>query len=133
MFSVSRGTRSQAEPWDFLLSIVTAIKEANQVGALQPTTLVSYEGDIENVFDTRDVEALAAYEMDAAVLADPSWRDRMIAEALMKAGFHGLLAQSFVHGAAENDLNLVLWTWGSSARASLVLIDDEKRLGGERL
>lgn len=120
------------------LSIVTAIKEANQIGALQPTTLVSYEADIAKVFDTRDVKALASYEMDAAALADPSWRDRMIsdgkaptqkfAEALISSGFQGLLVQSFVHGAVGDDLNLVLWTWGNSAPASLVLIDDEGRL-----
>lgn len=125
------------------LSIVTAIKEANQIGTLQPTTLVSYEADIEKIFDTRDIEALATYEMDAATLADPAWRDRKIAdrkaptqkfgEALIKAGFHGLLVQSFVHGAAEDDLNLVLWAWGSSAPARLVLIDDEGRLAGDKL
>lgn len=35
-------------------SLHTAIREANQVGDLQPTTIVSYDGDIENVFDSRD-------------------------------------------------------------------------------
>jgi RES domain-containing protein len=123
------------------LSILTAVKEANQVGALQPITLVSYHADIENVFDTRDPEALASFGMDAATLADPSWRDRMIdgksptqefAVALIEAGFHGMLVQSFVRGAREDDLNLVLWTWGNSSPASLVLIDDERRLATER-
>jgi RES domain-containing protein len=36
------------------LTIMTAPKEANQVGNLQPTTLVSYDADIEDVFDCRD-------------------------------------------------------------------------------
>ena len=36
------------------LSPVTALREANQVGALQPTTLVAYEADVHPVFDTRD-------------------------------------------------------------------------------
>ena len=32
------------------LSIMTALREANQVGSLQPTTLVSYDADIEQGF-----------------------------------------------------------------------------------
>ena len=42
------------------LSILTALREANQVGSLQPTTLVSYEAEIERVFDSRDEAALLA-------------------------------------------------------------------------
>lgn len=41
------------------LTIMTALKEANQVGNLQPTTLVSYDADIEHVFDCRE-EGLAS-------------------------------------------------------------------------
>ena len=33
------------------LSVMTAIREANQIGTLQPTTLVCYEADITPVFD----------------------------------------------------------------------------------
>ena len=55
------------------LSIMTALREANQVGALQPTTLVSYEADIDSVFDGRDVDALASEGMDAASLAGASF------------------------------------------------------------
>ncbi len=36
------------------MTIMTALREANQVGALQPTTLVSYDADIDAVFDGRD-------------------------------------------------------------------------------
>lgn len=119
------------------LSIVTAIKEANQVGALQPTTLVSYEADIDNVFDTRDDKALESFGVDTAGLADPAWRDRMrevglaptqkLANELIAAGFSAMLVRSFVHGATSDDLNLVVWTWGSTS-ALLVLIDEEGRL-----
>ena len=35
------------------LSVMTALSEANQVGNLQPTTLVSYDAEIERVFDGR--------------------------------------------------------------------------------
>jgi RES domain-containing protein len=120
------------------LSVVTALREANQVGDLQPTTLVSYEADIETVFDTRDEKALAPYGMDRTSLADPEWRDRMraegkaptqaFAERLVAQGFHGLLVRSFASGLSEDDLNLVLWRWGDSAPARLVLIDEEARL-----
>ena len=41
------------------LSVMTALREANQVGNLQPTTLVSYDAEIERVFDCRDEAALA--------------------------------------------------------------------------
>ncbi len=42
------------------LTIMTALKEANQVGNLQPTTLVSYDADIKHVFDCREEEGLAS-------------------------------------------------------------------------
>src|SRR6476646_3154924 len=58
------------------LSVMTAIREANQVGSLQPTTLVSYQAEIENVFDCRDDIALKTYGIDIAALADTSWRDQ---------------------------------------------------------
>ena len=45
------------------LSIVTAIKEASQAGALQPTTLVSYEACIEPVLDARLPGVMRRYVM----------------------------------------------------------------------
>lgn len=120
------------------LSPVTALREASQVGSLQPTTLVSYDAAVDAVFDTRDLAALAAEGFDAAGLADPGWRDRMrddgeaptqaLARRLSARGFNGLLVRSFAKGAGEGDLNLVLWSWGSEAPARLRLIDDEGRL-----
>lgn len=120
------------------LSVLTALREASQAGTLQPTTLVSYEADIGNVFDARDEAALAAFGMDEAALGDAAWRDRMRAvgksptqafgEALHGAGFHGLLVRSFAAGASAEELNLILWTWGEAAPARLSLIDDEGRL-----
>lgn len=117
---------------------MTALREANQVGNLQPTTLVSYEADVERVFDGRDDTQLAAEGMDAAALADPTWRDQMassgeartqaFARRLKAAGYHGLMVRSFAPGATADDLNLVLWTWGATAPFRLTLIDDENRL-----
>lgn len=120
------------------LSVLTALREANQVGNLQPTTLVSYDADIERVFDGRDEEALLAEGMDAAALADDSWRDQMraagvattqdFARRLITLGYHGLLVRSFAPGAKADHLNLVLWTWGDGPPARLTLVDDEGRL-----
>src|SRR5690606_1455127 len=59
------------------LSVMTALREANQVGNLQPTTLVSYDAEIEDIFDGRDQLALQAEGMDEAALANSIWRDQM--------------------------------------------------------
>jgi RES domain-containing protein len=102
------------------LSIGTAIREANQVGDLQPTTLVAYRAELTNLFDCRDTAALAAYQMTPATLADPAWRETTrtkgsaptqdLALALIAAGHPGLLGR-----------------W-SGKGAQLSLIDDEARL-----
>lgn len=120
------------------LSVLTALREANQVGNLQPTTLVSYEAEIGHIFDSRDEQALLDEGLDAATLADGSWRDQMKAAGeattqafsrrLIARSFHGLLVRSFAPGAAADELNLVLWIWGDAPPSRLVLIDDEGRL-----
>ena len=116
------------------LDVIGALREANQVGSLQPTTLVSYDTDIDNIFDSRDGAALAAFGMNADTLADPGWREHMRADGeaptqtfarrLIDAGHDGLLVRSFAKGAGPDDLNLVLWRWDKGLR----LIDDENRL-----
>ena len=120
------------------LSPVTALREANQVGALQPTTLVAYEADVRPVFDTRDAGALEGFGMAPKDLACAAWRDEMIANGesgtqafarrFIAAGYAALLVPSFARGAAPADLNLVLWRWGAAAPTKLILIDDENRL-----
>ncbi len=120
------------------LSVMTALREANQVGSLQPTTLVCYDAEIERVFDARDTAALAAQDMDAEALADSGWRDQMktrgqartqvFARRLAEAGYQGLLVRSFARGAGADDLNLVLFAWGEGPPSRLTLVDDEQRL-----
>lgn len=120
------------------LSVMTALREANQVGNLQPTTLVSYDAEIDNISDSRDAAALAAEGMDAAALADTTWRDQMkksgeaktqvFARRLIGAGYNGLFVRSFAAGSTAEDMNLVLWRWADIPPARLVLIDDENRL-----
>lgn len=120
------------------LDPVTALREANQVGSLQPTILVSYRADVAPVFDAREADQLAAYGMTREALADPGWRLAMLegrrvqtqdfARDLIAEGYSGLLVRSFAKGAVDADFNLVLWNW-SSEWCSLEVIDDEGRLG----
>lgn len=121
------------------LDVLTAIREANQVGSLQPTTLVAYDADIDDIFDSRDTAALLARSMTADDLAVTTWRDEMratgraktqsFAEDLVASGFSGLLVRSYARGATETDINLVLWRWEHSGRYRLTMIDEEGRLG----
>lgn len=120
------------------LSVMTALREANQVGNLQPTTLVSYDAEIDSIFDCRDDRALKAEGIDAAELGDSTWRDQMkasgeaktqaFARRLIAADNNGLLVRSFAPGATWEDLNVVLWRWGNRAPSRIILIDDEHRL-----
>ena len=120
------------------LSPLTALREANQVGDLQPTVLVAYNAKIERVFDGRSLEALAVFGMTPELLADPAWRDTLavsggtstqtFAKSLIERKFNGLLVPSFARGAGADDLNLVLWRWGAQPPSQLELIDDENRL-----
>lgn len=120
------------------LDPATALREANQVGDLQPTTLVAYRADLGPVFNTRDAGALALYGMTPQSLADPGWRSAMLnghsvptqdfARMLIAEGFAGLLVRSFAQGTSEANLNLVLWRW-TGERNHLEVIDDENRLG----
>jgi RES domain-containing protein len=120
------------------LSVMTALREVNQVGNLQPTTLVSYDAEIDDVFDSRDEAAIVGAGMDMAALGDTTWRDQMktmgeaktqaFARRLIAAGYNGLLVRSFAPGSSVDDLNLVLWRWGEHAPSRLVLVDDENRL-----
>jgi RES domain-containing protein len=119
------------------LDPITALREAHQVGDLQPTTLVSYKADLGPVFDTRDNTSLAAFGLVDTDLADRGWRAAMLdgrpvrtqdlAKALMAEGFAGCLVRSFAPGASEANLNMVLWRWNTSENR-LDVIDDEGRL-----
>lgn len=93
------------------LDPATALRESNQVGNLQPTVLVSYHGDLGQIFDTRDAAALASYNMTGQMLENPDWRAAMLdgrpvptqtfANALIRDGFAGLLVRSFAKGTCR--------------------------------
>ena len=109
-----------------------ALREANQVGALQPTTLVSYRADLEPIFDTTDPSLMSEYEISSIDLAVEDWRDRMLrgesvpsqefAERLIEDGYVGVLVRSFAPANADG-MNIVLWEW-----SDLEVVDDENRL-----
>lgn len=114
-----------------------ALREANQVGSLQTTILVSYQADLGPVFDTRDASELQQRGMSEHTLADPCWRTKMLegspvptqdfARDLIADGFAGLLIRSFAKGASTTDFDIVLWQW-SSTGCALDIVDDEDRL-----
>lgn len=113
----------------------TALREANQVGTLQPTTFVAYQADIGPLLDGRDAAVLEAFGLAPAELADPAWRDRMLsgkpvptqelAEAAVAQGYVGIVVPSYARGAPADALNLVLWGW----EGRITLVDDDDRLG----
>lgn len=104
-------------------SVMTAIREANQIGTLQPATLVAFAADIGPIFDGSDAGALATQGMTPAVLAADDWRARMLAdgkaptqalaERLKAAGFAGMQVRSFAKGATRPTS---IWSCGSGAR-----------------
>lgn len=120
------------------LDVLTAIRESNQIGALQPTTLVSYDADIEPVFDATDDTALARLDLTPDAFAANDWRLRMhrdgeaptqaLARRLIAEGHAGLIVRSFARGAGPANHNLVLWAWGPDLPTRLVLNDAEGRL-----
>ena len=116
----------------------TALREANQIGPLQPTTMVSFAADLDPVFDATGFGALAPYGLGPADLADDLWRARMdagdpvptqdFAARLIAEGHAGLIVPSFAPAALAGDLNMVLWRWGDTLPCRLVLNDREGRL-----
>lgn len=120
------------------LDPATALREAQQVGSLQPTVLVSYRARIGPVFVARDATTLADYGMSTVDLADPAWRMAMLegrsaqtqdlGRALISKRFAGLMVRSFAKGASDASLKLVLWRW-TTGGCTLDVVDDEDQLG----
>lgn len=116
----------------------TAMREANQVGAFQPITLVAYRAKIIGIFDTTAAPALDRVGFSFGMLADACRRDTMLAGGipatqqlamdLMTQGYAGILMPSFAPHAQADDRNLVLWVWGHEPPSLLERIDDQGRL-----
>lgn len=116
----------------------TAMREANQVGAFQPITLVAYHAEVRHIFDATDPQNLESVGMSVSQIGDPTWRDVMLSGSIAPTqrlaldlagqGYAGILVPSFAPHTPLGAQNLVLWQWGNEPPALLRLIDDQGRL-----
>jgi RES domain-containing protein len=126
------------------LSIMTAIKEANQGFAhrIDPCVLCSYEVDCAPVADLTTEEGRRAHSVSfddmacawALALAEgkkpASWS---IHDRLLSQGMAGILVPSFAPGAETGDKNLVLWSWGPNLPHRVTVHDPSGRLPKDQL
>lgn len=120
------------------LDPLTALAEANQVGELQPTTLVAYRPCFHHVFDSRDLQSMSTIGLNEQDLDVPDWRLQMldgkvprshnVFHRLIAAGYDALLVRSFAPKAQPGSCNLVIWRWNTGPSNRLDVIDDEMRL-----
>lgn len=126
------------------LTILTAVKEANQGFAhrIDPCVLCSYEVDCDGIVDLTtergrndasveisDMQCAWATAMDSGK-RPPSWS---IHDRLVGVGAAGILVPSFAPGADADDINLVLWKWGSDLPHKVTAIDPSGRLPKDQL
>lgn len=123
------------------LAPLTAIHEAQPLGRpMQPLTLCAYEVDVEPVFDTTDTNSRRVLNVADTDLSCSTWEAEMLtgvvpdsqalSDRLIAANYAGMQVRSFAAGASPEDLNLVLWQWGSDRPTRVILVDDEGRLSG---
>ena len=105
------------------LDVMTSFGECTQgfTNRLQPLTMCEYDVDCDSVVSLRDDAARTAQGVHRADLAcgwltfqlagrdAPSW---LVVDRLKSAGNSGILVPSFVPGATDANVNLVLWRWG---------------------
>jgi RES domain-containing protein len=106
----------------------------------QPLTLCAYEVAVDRLLDGGDAVALARLGGTLEDLACP-WRldlaqgrvprSWLLADELLAQGAQGLLYPSLAAAARADDMNLVLWRWGTEGDAKVRVIDDEHRLSPE--
>lgn len=133
------------EPTLYLsLDIITSFGECTQgfTNRLQPQTMCEYDVDCDGVVDLRDDAARNAQGVDRNDLAcawlnfqiagkqAPSW---LIGDRLKTAGHSGILVPSFVPGATDANVNLVLWRWGPDLPHKIDVYDPSGRLPQSQL
>lgn len=121
------------------LDVMTCFGESTQgfTNRLQPLTMCEYGVDCDDVFDLRDDAARQAQGVDRADLAcawlgfqltgkqAPSW---LIVDQLKATGQSGMLVPSFMPGATDANVNLVLWRWGPTLPHKVDVYDPSGRL-----
>jgi len=115
---------------------LTTIREAQPLGRpMQPLTLCACEIDVEPVFDAMDGAQREALGVADSDLECPAWEaemldgrvptSQMLADRLMAMGYVAMRVRSFAAGSDAEDINLVLWRWGTDLPALVTLVDDE--------
>jgi RES domain-containing protein len=135
----------KGEPTLYLsLDIMTAVGECTQgfTMRLLPLTMCEYEVDCAPIADLRNDASRGAQGITYAELAcpwlkhqlageqAPSWH---VADRLKASGHYGTLVPSFVPGANEASVNLVLWNWGREPPNKVDVYDPSGRLPKDRL
>ena len=110
-----------------------ALRESNQAGSLQPTILVSYQADLDPIFDSRSVQSgdVGGLPCRSWLAGKDAWRAAGSYAGLLHQAYHrwfvGMLVRSFAKGATADDFNIVLWRW-IGAGCGLAVVDNENRL-----
>jgi RES domain-containing protein len=126
------------------LDVMTAVGECTQglTQRLRPLTMCEYDVDCEGIVDLRtggvrsrrgvtlDDLACAWLTFQLAGKEAPSWQ---VVDRLKAAGHAGILAPSFVPGAAPGSNNLVLWKWGPKLPHRVQVYDPSGRLPKNQL
>lgn len=126
------------------LDVMTSIGECTQgfVNRLLPLAMCEHDVDCDGVADLRDDAARSAHGTPLAELAcawltfhlagkpAPSW---LAADRLKAVGHNGILVPSFVPGATEANVNLVLWRWGPDLPTKVLVYDPTGRLPKNQL
>ena len=126
------------------LDVVTSLGECTQgfTQRMAPLTMCEYDVDCANVADlrtagSREALGVAWTELDCPWLThllagtqSPSWE---VADRLKTTGNYGVLVPSFVPGATESNVNLVLWSWGTSPPCRVNVYDPSGRLPKDQL
>lgn len=126
------------------LDVMTSFGECTQgfTARLAPLTMCEYDVDCEDIADLRDETArkgigttrdelgCAWLRFQRAGKQAPSW---LVASRLGESGFAGILVPSFVPGATEANVNLVLWRWGAKPPHRVTVYDPSRRLPQNQL
>ncbi len=121
--------------------LVTAVREFAQAFPFKlvpPITIVSYEVDCDHIVDLTQPSVRRQMKFTPSQLACTDWRtlqsdgkpvpSQDISERLIGDGAAGILVRSFAPGAAENDVNLVLWKWSTRLPHKIAVHDPDGAL-----
>jgi len=135
----------KGEPTLYLsLDVMTSILECTQglTNRLLPLTMCEYDVDCDKIADLRNAASRALHRIDMDDLScswltyqlagkeAPSW---LAMDRLRATGHSGILVRSFVPGATESNINLVLWKWGPDLPYKVDVYDPTGRLPANQL